>query len=324
MASYNVYVTRRVPQPGLDLLKNAGIDFDMNPEDRVLTRGELLDAVKGRDGVLCLLTDKIDSEVMDAAKGVKVFANYAVGFDNIDTAAATERGILVTNTPGVLTETTADMAWSLMMSAGRRIAEADRFTRAGKFVGWGPMLLLGVDIYGATLGIVGPGRIGAAVAKRAVGFNMKVLYAGPSPQPEFEQIGAEATDLDDLLRRSDFVSLHVPLTPSTRHLIGAREFDLMKDSAVLINTARGPVVDEKALIEALTSHRIAAAGLDVYENEPALATGLAEVENVVLAPHIASASIATRTKMSTMAARNLLAGLEGKRPENLVNPAVLG
>ena len=324
MADWNVYVTRRIPDPGLDVLRDAGIDFDMNPDDRVLTRDELMEAVSGRDAVLCLLTDKIDAEVMDAAKGVKIFANYAVGYDNIDTKAATERGILVTNTPGVLTETTADMAWSLMMSAGRRIPEADRFVRVGKFHGWGPMMLLGVDIYGATLGIVGPGRIGAAAAKRAVGFNMKVLYTGSNPQPEFAEIGAEQVSLDELLQRSDFVSLHVPLTDDTRHLIGEKEFGLMKQSAVLINTARGPVVDEKALIVALREKQIAAAGLDVYENEPALTEGLADLENVVLAPHIASASIATRGRMATMAAGNLLAALKGDRPENLVNPDVLG
>ncbi|HDS74574.1 MAG TPA: D-glycerate dehydrogenase [Firmicutes bacterium] len=323
MASWNVYVTRQIPDAGLKLLRDAGIDFDMNPHDRVLTRDELLAGVRGRDAVLCLLTDTIDAEVLDASRGARIFANYAVGFNNVDVAAATERGVLVTNTPGVLTDTTADMAWALMFAAGRRIAEADRFTRAGKFEGWGPMLLLGQDITGATLGIVGPGRIGTAVAQRAKGFNMRVLIAGPDPSEEILGIADEQVSLDELLRESDFVSLHVPLVKETHHLIGERELQLMKPTAYLINTSRGPVVDEKALVHALRDHVIAGAGLDVFEDEPALAPGLAELENVVIAPHIASATNATRSKMATMAAENLLAGLRGETPPNLVNPEVL-
>lgn len=323
MASWNVYVTRRIPDAGLDLLREAGIDFDMNPHDRVLTRDELLAGVRGRDAVLCLLTDTIDTEVLDAARGARIFANYAVGFNNVDVATATECGILVTNTPGVLTDTTADMAWALMFAAGRRIVEADRFTRAGKFEGWGPMLLLGQDITGATLGIVGPGRIGTAVAQRAKGFNMRVLISGPDPSEEILGIADAQVPLDELLRESDFVSIHVPLVKETHHLIGERELRLMKRTAYLINTARGPVVDEKALVRALRDGVIAGAGLDVFEDEPALAPGLAELENVVIAPHIASATHATRSKMATMVAENLLAGLRGETPPNLVNPEAL-
>lgn len=324
MPSWNVYVTRRIPDAGLDLLREAGIAFEMNQEDRVLAPDELRAAVRGRDGVLCLLTDTIDASVLDAAKGAKVFANYAVGFNNIDVNAATERGVLVTNTPGVLTETTADMAWALIMATARRIVEGDRFVRAGKFHGWGPMMLLGVDVYGNTLGIVGAGRIGTAVARRAQGFSMKVLYTGPDPNPEIRTLKAEETSIDDLLRRSDIVSVHAPLTEETRHLIGERELALMKKTAILVNTSRGPVVDEKALVNALRAGIIAGAGLDVYEEEPKLAPGLAKLDNVVLTPHTASATIATRSKMASMAATNLLAALRGEKPPNLVNPEAWG
>ena len=322
MSKWNVYVTREIPEAGLKALEEGGASYEMNPDDRVLTRDELLKSVKGRDAVLCLLTDKVDGEVLDAAQGAKIFANYAVGYDNVDVQAATERGMCVTNTPGVLTETTADLAWALLMSAARRIPESDRYVRAGKFKGWGPMLLLGVDIYGATLGIVGPGRIGTAVARRGKGFGMEILYCGENPLPEMEELGAKAVSLQELLTKSDFVSLHTPLTPETRHMIGAEQFAMMKDSAVLVNTARGPVVDEAALVEALRTGAIAGAGLDVFENEPALAPGLAELDRVVIAPHIGSASVATRSRMAEMTAENILAALEGRRPENLVNGEV--
>lgn len=324
MSEWNVYVTRRIPDAGLDLLREAGIDFAMNPNDRVLTRDELLANVAGRDGVLCLLTDTIDEEVMDAARGCNVFANYAVGFNNVDVAAATERGIIVTNTPGVLTDTTADMTWALMFSVARRVVESDRFTREGRFQGWGPMMFLGNDITGATLGIIGPGRIGTAVARRAKAFDMTVLISGTNPSDEIVEIADEQVDLDELLRRSDFVTLHVPLTDKTRHLIGARELALMKPSAYLINTSRGPVVDECALVEALGRGQIAGAGLDVFEDEPMPKPGLADLENVVITPHIASATHGTRSKMATMAAENLLAALKGEKPPNIVNPEVLG
>ena len=320
MSSWNVYVTRRIPNAGLDILHQAGIDFDMNPDDRVLTRDELSESVRGRDAVLCLLTDTIDAEIFDAAKGAVVFANYAVGFNNIDVPAATKRGVLVTNTPGVLTETTADMAWTLLMTTARRIIEGDRFVRAGKFHGWGPMMLLGVDVHSSTLGIIGPGRIGTAVAKRAAGFSMKLLYTGPERSDEILELGAQEVSLDELLSRSDFVSIHVPLTNETRHLISTRELELMKSSAILINTSRGPIVDEAALVKALKDGTIAGAGLDVYEKEPQLMPGLVETENTVLMPHTASATIATRSKMAVMAATNLVAALRGETPPNLLNP----
>jgi len=297
---------------------------DINPDDRVLTREELLAAVKGRDGVLCLLTDKIDGEVFDAAKGAKIFANYAVGYDNINVPAATERGIAITNTPGVLTDATSDMAWALLFSAARRTAESDKYTRAGKFKGWGPMLFLGGDISDRTLGIVGAGRIGTAFAKKSVGFRMKVLYADIRTNEELEkEVGAKKVDLDTLLKEADYVSIHVPLMPETIHLIGKREFGLMKKSAYLMNTSRGPVVDEKALAQALKAGEIAGAGLDVYEKEPEVAPELLELDNVVLAPHLGSATIETRSKMATMAAGNLVAMLKGEEPPNIINPEVL-
>jgi len=322
---FNVFVTRIIPKMGLDIVHRTCEKVEINPHDRVLTRDELLAGVRGRDGVLCLLTDKIDEEVFEAAgPQCKIFANYAVGYDNVQVEAATRRGIMITNTPGVLTETTADLAWALIFAAARRIVEADAFFRTGQWQGWGPLQFLGHDIYGATLGIVGAGRIGSAVARRAIGFGMRVLYADTQENVELEErLGAKRVELDELLRESDFVSLHVPLTEQTRHLIGNRELRLMKRTAYLINTSRGPVVDEAALVSALREGLIAGAGLDVYENEPAPAPGLTELPNVVCLPHLGSATEATRSKMATMAATNLVAGLRGERPPNLVNPEVL-
>lgn len=318
-----IYVTRLLPKPGMDLLAEV-FDVEVNPHDRVVTREELLEGVKGKDALLSLLTDTIDAEVMDAEPKLKVIANYAVGFNNIDVAAATERGIPVTNTPGVLTDTTADLAFTLLVATARRIVEADKFMRAGKYQGWAPMLFLGQDIHHKTLGIVGFGRIGQAMAKRAMGFEMKILYtdAQRAPKEVEEKYGAEFTTLEDLLRRSDFVSLHVPLLESTRHLISDAQFDMMKKTAILINTARGPVVDEKALVRALKAGKIAGAGLDVFEREPEFEPELAEMDNVIMVPHIASASVETRTKMATMAAENAIAVIKGEVPPNLVNPEV--
>jgi len=322
--AYSVYVTRRIPDAALDVLRRQCGGFDMNPRDRALTRAELVEGVKGRDGVLCILTDTIDDEVFAAAgPRCRVFANMAVGYDNIDLAAATRRGILVTNTPGVLTETTADLAWALLFAVARRIVEADRYFRAGRWTGWGPMQFLGHDIHGSTLGVIGAGRIGVAVALRSVGFRMRVFYTDPQERAELARIGASRVPLEHLLRESDFVTIHVPLVPATRHLIGARELSRMKPTAYLINTSRGPVVDEAALVVALKERRIAGAGLDVYENEPAPAPGLTELENVVCIPHLGSATLATRSRMAVMAAENLVAALRGERPPNLVNPEVL-
>jgi len=320
----NVLVTRRVPQPALDMLAEACSRVEVNPDDRVLAREELLAAVKGRDAVLCLLTDTIDAGVLDAAKGARVFANCAVGYNNIDVAAATARRIAVTNTPGVLTDATADLTWALLFAVARRIPEGDRYTRAGRFKGWAPMLMLGGDISGRTLGIIGAGRIGTAVALRSRGFRMRVLYFDKLQNEALEQaVDAQRVDLDTLLRESDFVSVHVNLDAATHHLIGARELAIMKPTAYLLNTSRGPVVDEKALVAALRERRIAGAGLDVFENEPELAPGLAGLDNAVIPPHVGSATIGTRTKMATLAATNLLAALRGERPPNIVNPEVM-
>lgn len=292
--------------------------------DRQLSRDELAAAVGGKAGLLSMLSDPVDGEVLGASPDLKVVANYAVGFNNIDLASATQRGVVVTNTPGVLTETTADLAWALLMSAARRVIESDAFTRAGRFRGWEPMLFLGYDVYGKTLGLVGLGRIGQAVAKRAQGFGMRVLYYTSHRRPveEEKRLGVEFASLDDLLAKSDFVSLHVPLTDSTRHMIGERELGLMKPTAIIVNTARGPVVDEKALVEALRQRRIAAAGFDVYENEPALAPGLTELPNVTLLPHTGSGTLETRTRMAVMAAQSVVDVLAGKRPEYVVNTEI--
>ena len=319
MSKPKVYVTRLIPDDGMKLLYDK-CEVTVNPHDRVATRQELIDNIKGKDAMLCLLTDTIDAEIMDANPNVKIIANYAVGFNNIDVQAATQRGIPVSNTPGVLTDTTADMAWTLIMSTARRVVEGDKFTRAGKYKGWGPLLLVGQDVHHKTLGIIGFGRIGQTVAKRAAGFDMKILYYDVNKMPEVAQkYNAEYRELDDLLRESDIISLHVDLNDSTRHLISEREFGLMKDTAYLINTARGPVVDENALVQALKNNRIAGAGLDVFENEPALAPGLAELDNIVIPPHIASATRETRGAMARIAAENVIAALEGRKPPTIVN-----
>lgn len=323
MARWKVFVTRRIPSPGVELLQRECDVRVYEDEERSIPREELLQAVKGCHGLLTLLTERVDGELLDAAgPQLRVVANYAVGFDNIDVAEATRRGVLVTNTPGVLTETTADFTWALLMAAARRVVEGDRYMREGRYRAWSPTLLLGVDVYGKTIGIVGFGRIGEAVARRARGFSMRVLYYDVNRRSPAEEqaLGVEYRDLDSLLAESDFVSLHVNLTESTRHLIGRAQFQRMKPTAILINAARGPVVDEAALVEALRSGQIRAAGMDVFEREPEMAPGLAELPNVVLAPHIASASVETRSKMAEMAATNVLEALRGHRPPNLVNP----
>ena len=316
-----VLVTRPLPSQAIEMLKKK-FEVALNSDDRPLTRHELLDGLKGKDGVLCLLTDKMDAEAIGANPQLKIIANYAVGYDNIDVKAATAKGIPVSNTPGVLTDATAELAWSLLFSAARRIPESDRFTRDGKFKSWGPMTLLGRGISGKALGIIGAGRIGAAFALKSKGFGMKVLYyeIGGNNELMEKELGAKRVGLEELLKNSDFVSIHVPLTHETRHLIGEKELKMMKPTAVLVNTARGPIVNEKALAKALKEKWIFAAGLDVYENEPKVEEELLKLENVVLAPHIGSATVETRARMATLAAENIIAALEGKVPPTCLNP----
>ncbi|MFQ3549028.1 MAG: D-glycerate dehydrogenase [Armatimonadota bacterium] len=323
MSKPKVFVTRILPQSALDKIAESA-DMEVWQDELPPPREVLIEKVKSIDGLLCLLTDKIDAELMDANPNLKVISNYAVGFDNIDIPAATARKIPVGNTPGVLTETTADLAFTLLMASARRIVEADKYTREGKWKTWGPMLFLGQDIHHATLGIVGLGRIGQEMAKRGKGFDMKLIYHDAIRNETAEQeLGIKYVEMETLLKESDFISLHVPLMESTRHLISTKEFDMMKDTAILINTARGPVVDQKALYTALKDKKIAHAGLDVFDVEPIPADDpLLTLDNVTVVPHIASASVATRTKMAHMAADNLLAGLAGKPLPTQVNPEI--
>lgn len=318
----NIYVTRRIPEVGLKMLEQAFGKFEMNPDDRVLTREELLEKVKGRDGVIPLLTDRIDDEVMEAAgPQCKIFSNYAVGFNNIDVPAASKRKIMITNTPGVLTDTTADMAIAFMFAVARRMAESDVFMRSGQFQGWAPMLLLGKEVTGRTLGIVGAGRIGENVAiKMAKGFGMKILYTDLSGNELLEkEVGARKVTLEELCRESDFISIHVTYSPATHHLINEKMLNCMTPSTILVNTSRGPVIDETALVKVLQEGKIFGAGLDVFEDEPAMKPGLAECKNTVIVPHLGSATIETRSKMAEIAAQNLINALQGRTPEFLVN-----
>ena len=318
-----IFVTRELPKPAMDRLAEV-FEVKVNPEDRVLLKPEIIEGVKWCDVLLCLLTDTIDAEIIDSNPNLKGISKYAVGYNNIDVKAATQRGLPVCNTPGVLTETTADMTWALMFAIARRIVETDKYNRAGKFNGWGPMLFLGNDIFGKTLGIIGAGRIGAAVAKRAVGFNMKIRYSDNFKKKELERkFNATKVELEMLLRESDFITIHVPLMPTTTHLIGEKELKCMKKTAYLINTSRGPVVDEHALLLALQEKWIAGAALDVYEFEPKMVEGLSGCENAVLTPHTASATVETRTKMGLIAAENAIAIIENRRPPEIINPEVL-
>jgi len=319
-----VYICRLIPEKGLEMVKGFA-ETEVWEGELPPPRSLILEKVKDIDGLLPLLTDRIDAEVMEAAPRLKVISNYAVGYDNIDVPAATQRGILVCNTPGVLTETTADLAWALLMAAARRIVPGDAFARSGKWKTWGPMLFLGYDIHDATIGIVGMGRIGVEMAKRARGFSMRLLYHDPVRRPELEsELGMEYVPLEKLLAESDFITLHTPLNEATRHCIGKEELALMKPTAILINTSRGPVVDQKALYEALAERRIGGAALDVTDPEPpAPDDPILKLDNLTIVPHIGSASFATRTKMATMAAENLIAALSGKRPPHPVNPEVL-
>ena len=322
-----VFVARVIPDLGLQPVV-AETDADVWPDELPPPRDELLRRIVGVDGLLSLLTDRVDDELLDAAgPQLKVVSNLAVGFDNIDVAACTRRGIPVGNTPGVLTETTADLAFALLMAAARRLPEGYDYVRGGYWKTWGPMLLLGTDVHGSTLGIVGFGRIGREVARRASGFSLNVLYydVNPASAEDEAALGARRAYLDELLAASDFISLHTNLTPETHHMFGADAFARMKSTAILINTSRGPVVDHDALYEALRDGRIGGAALDVTEPEPLPADHpLLSLPNCLVVPHIASASVVTRGKMAKMAADNLLAGLRGERLPNCVNPEVYG
>lgn len=304
--------------------KYLGKDFrvEYHAEDRPMPRGELLRSLANKVGLLSMITDTVDEELFLLAPQLMMVANMAVGYNNIDVAAATRRGILVSNTPGVLTEATADLAFSLILATARRVVEGDRMVRSGDFRFWAPFLFLGREVSGKTLGIVGMGRIGQAVARRAAGFSMPVIYHSRTPLKKSLEKGLRATGVSfaQLLQEADFISLHVPLSPETTHLIGKQEFNMMKRTAILINTSRGPVVDEKELLTALQKGRIAGAGIDVYENEPAITSGLETMSQAVLLPHVGSATLETRTRMAELAAENLRAGLLGQRPPHLVNP----
>lgn len=318
MIKERVFVTRKIPEEGIDLLKKH-FTVRVFQSDRIITKEELLRNAKDCQYLLCLLTDPIDSEVLHKLN-LKGIANYAVGYNNIDIKTATQLDIPVCNTPGVLTEATADLTWALLLSLSRKIVLADSFIRDGKFSGWGPMLFLGGDFYGKTLGIIGLGRIGTAVARRAKGFGMKVIYYNRTSNEQAEkELSAKKVPLDFLLKRADYVSLHCPYTKETYHLIDEDELSMMKKEAYLVNTARGKVINEQALIRSLKKKKIAGAALDVYYDEPTVSDELKNLPNVVLTPHIGSASIQTRTKMAIMAAENLIAIAEGKQPPNLVN-----
>lgn len=324
-APKRVFVTRRIPEAGLSLLRaRKDVRVTLFPKDRGISRTELLKGVKGIDALLCLLTEKIDKGVLDAAgPQLKLVSNYAVGFDNVNVPACASRGVMVTNTPGVLTDAVSEHAFALMMAICRRVPESDRFTRAGKYKGWGPLMLLGMELKGKTLGVLGLGRIGAGVAHRAArGMGMKIMYYDVRRNEQFEKdYGATFGTVEQVLSTSDVVSIHVPLLPTTRHLIDAKKLALMKKSAYLVNTSRGPIVDEKALVAALRKKAIAGAALDVFENEPALAPGLVKLDNVVLTPHTASATNEARDAMARLAAQAVLDVFDGKTPQYVVMPS---
>jgi len=325
MPKPKVYVTREMPERGLNIIKEK-FDTEVWPEYSPPPKKVIIEKAAEIDALVPLLSDKIDAEVYNAAPKLKIVAQMAVGFDNIDLQEATKRGIYVTNTPGVLTETTADFAWALLMAVARRVVEGDKYVRTGQWkVGWHPMMLQGRDVYGATLGIVGLGRIGCAIAKRAKGFDMKVLYHDVVRRQDFEkEYGIQFTDVETLFKTSDFITVNVPLLKETYHLVDEKKLKMMKKTAYIVNNARGPVVDEKALYKALKEGWIAGAGLDVFEQEPtAMDNPLLKLDNIVVAPHISSASYETRSRMAEMVAENLVAFFEGKTPPNLVNTDVL-
>ena len=324
MARANVYITRMIPQETIDELKKLH-DVEVNELDRALTREELLKAVKGRDAIISLLTDTIDGDVLDSAgPHCKIVANYAVGFNNFDLKAATERGVVMTNTPGVLDDATATHAWALLLTTARRISESERYVRDVKWEGWAPMAFIGQDVDGKTLGVAGLGRIGKKFAKKGIAFDMDIIYTNEHRDLAFEkEFNARFVDKETLLKESDYLSLHLPLLADTKHYIGEKELGKMKPTAILINAARGPLIDEKALVQALKNKVIFAAGLDVFEDEPKLAPGLVELENAVIVPHIASATIQTRLAMGKIAINNVISVLNGEAPQTCINPEVL-
>jgi len=326
MGKPKIYVTRKLPSEKAMKLLFEYCDVDLNEEPRPPTREELIEHVKDKDGLLCLLTDKIDKEVLDAGSKLRVISTYSVGYDHIDVEEATKRGIYVTYTPGVLTDAVADHAWALLLAIARRVVEADNCVRQGCWkIAWAPDFMLGTDVYGKTLGIIGLGRIGTAVARRAKGFNMRVLYYDKVKKVDKEkELGVEYRPLDEVLKESDFVVISVVLTKETYHMIGERELKLMKPSAYLINIARGAIVDTNALVKALKEGWIAGAALDVFEEEPLPKDHpLTKLKNVILTPHIASATTETRARMADLAVENLLSVLKGEEPKHLVNPEVM-
>ena len=316
--SKKIFLSRIIPEPGMELLKNSEFDVEILYKEKPLSPAELQNKVKDIQGLICLLDDTIDKDLIDAAPKLEVISNMAVGYNNIDYNYAKSKGIAVCNTPGILTQSTAELAWALLFAIARRIPESDSFMREGKFTGWMPMLMLGGDISGQTLGVIGTGRIGTAFALMSKGFNMRVLYSG-KPNPALDkELNAENVDQDTLIRESDFISLHVPLRPENHHMIGRQEFKMMKPTAYLINTARGPVVDEAELVRVLKEKRIAGAALDVYENEPALTPELDKLENVVLTPHTGSATVPVRNRLAVMAVENCLKILREQDCENRI------
>lgn len=313
-----VLVTRDIPESGIEMLQEK-YEVVVNRADIAMTREQMLEEFPKYDGIVSALTDQIDAEIIEACKNVKIFANYAVGFNNFDVEAAKSQGILLSNTPDVLSDSTAETAWSLLFAVSRRIVEADRYVREGKWKNFSAKLMLGQDVHGKTLGIIGAGRIGERFAEKARGYHMRILYHNRTRRLDFEKrFNATYVELDELYAESDFISLHCPLTDETRHLLDADAFRKMKFSAIVVNTSRGPVIDEDALVEALKMNEIWGAGLDVYENEPEIHPDLLEMDNVVLLPHIGSATTETREKMSQMAARNIIEVLEGREPVNPV------
>ena len=318
-----IFITRKIPKKGIELLLSKGYEVDINQYDKSLSTKEIIKELKNKDGLISLLTDNIDEEIINSEPKLKMIANYAVGFNNIDIETATKKRIPVSNTPDVLTDTTAEMAWALLFSVSRRIVEGDKFTREGKFRGWEPMLMLGQDISNKTLGIIGTGRIGSSFGLKSKGFKMNILYFDEKRNEILEKaLNAKKVGKSELIKKSDFISIHLPLNKSTFHFIGPKELKNMKNNAILINTSRGAIIDEEALAKALKENWIFGAGLDVYENEPVLNSKLLVLNNIIIQPHSASATFKTRSNMAIIAAKNMIEGLNGKIPTNCVNKQI--